>query len=124
MAWDIATSWHTGDINTRVTNCCNVITDAGTLKIIAIATCGGLLGIALAVAATDAALLVALPGSFVRVNAWNWTVGNTLYAGETAGAMQATIPTGADAIIRVVGFAIDADTIFFNPSSDQSSTVA
>jgi len=38
--------------------------------------------------------------------------------------MQNTIPTGADAIIKVVGFAIDADTIFFNPSPDQQSTVA
>jgi hypothetical protein len=38
--------------------------------------------------------------------------------------MQNSIPTGADAIIRVVGFAIDADTLFFNPSSDQQSTVA
>ena len=76
------------------------------------------------VAATDAALLVALPSSFVRVNAWNWTVGDTLYAGETAGAMQNTIPTGADNIIRVVGFAVNADYIYFYPSQDQQSTIA
>jgi hypothetical protein len=90
----------------------------------AIATAGGMLGIALAVAATDASLLVALPGSFVRVNAWNWTVGNTLYAGETAGAMQNTIPTGADGVIRVVGWACNADYIYFYPSQDNSTVVA
>jgi len=58
------------------------------------------------------------------VDAWAWTVGATLYAGETLGAMQETIPTGADAIIKVVGFAVSADVIFFMPSSDQQSTVA
>jgi hypothetical protein len=67
---------------------------------------------------------VALPGSMVRFDAWNWTVGATLYAGETLGAIQETIPTGADAIIKVIGFAVNADTIFFMPSSDQQSVVA
>ncbi len=84
----------------------------------------GLIGMALAVAATDASLLVALPGSFVRVNAWNWTVGATLYLGETPGAMQEAIPTGADNVIRVVGFAVNADYIYFYPSQDVQTTVA
>jgi hypothetical protein len=90
----------------------------------AVATCNGLLGIALEAKNNTEAMLVALPGSFVRFDTWNWTVGATLYAGETLGAMQETIPTGADAIIRVVGFAVSADVIYFNPSSDQQSTVA
>jgi hypothetical protein len=38
--------------------------------------------------------------------------------------MQETIPTGADAIIKVVGFAVNADTVYFLPSPDQQSTVA
>ena len=67
---------------------------------------------------------VALPGSFVRDDTWTWTIGDTLYAGETLGAIQNTIPTGADAIIKVIGFAVTADVIFFQPSSDQQSTVA
>jgi hypothetical protein len=90
----------------------------------AVATCKGLLGIAMEAKNDTQAMKVALPGSMVRFNAWNWTVGATLYAGETLGAMQETIPTGADAIIKVVGFAVDADTIYFNPSPDQQSTVA
>lgn len=87
-------------------------------------TAYGLLGIALTVAASGAVVKVALPGSFVRVNAWNWTVGNTLYLGETAGAMQNTIPTGADNVIRVVAFAVNADYIYFYPSQDVQVTVA
>lgn len=90
----------------------------------AVATCQGLMGIALEAKTDTQAMKVALPGSFVRLDAWNWTVGATLYAGETLGAMQETIPTGADAIIKVVGFAVTADVIFFNPSPDQQSTVA
>ena len=90
----------------------------------AVATCKGLMGIALEAKNDTEAMKVALPGSMIRLDAWNWTVGDTLYAGETLGAMQNTIPTGADAIIKVVAFALSADVIFFNPSPDQQSTVA
>jgi hypothetical protein len=90
----------------------------------AVATCKGLIGIALEAKTDTQAMKVALPGSFVRLDSWNWNVGATLYAGETLGAMQETIPTGADAIIKVVGFAVSADVIFFNPSPDQQSTIA
>jgi len=90
----------------------------------AVATCKGMMGIALESKTDGQAMLVALPGSFVRLDSWNWTVGDTLYAGETLGGIQNTIPTGADAIIRVIGFAVSADVIYFMPSSDQQSTVA
>jgi len=90
----------------------------------AVATCKGMIGIALEAKNDTEAMLVALPGSFVRDDTWAWTIGDTLYAGETLGAIQNTIPTGADAIIKVVGFAVSADVIFFNPSPDQQSTVA
>ncbi len=90
----------------------------------AVATCKGLIGIALEAKTDTQAMKVALPGSMVRLDAWNWTVGATLYAGETLGAIQEAIPTGADAIIKVIGFAVSADVIFFMPSSDQQSTVA
>lgn len=52
------------------------------------------------------------------------TVGAPVYVGETAGAIQVAIPTGADNIIRVVGFALTADEIYFNPSQDHQVTVA
>lgn len=52
------------------------------------------------------------------------TVGAGAYVGETAGAIQVAIPTGADNIIRVVGFALTADELMFNPSQDWQVTVA
>jgi hypothetical protein len=52
------------------------------------------------------------------------TVGAPAYVGETAGAIQTAIPTGADNVIRVVGFALTADEIYFSPSSDHQVTVA
>lgn len=89
-------------------------TDANTASIYT-----GLLGIALAVAATDAALLVALPGSFVYATAFpTMTIGATMYMSETAGAITATQPVTTDAAIRVIGFAVHADKIYFNPSGD------
>lgn len=90
----------------------------------AIATTTGLLGIALAVAATDAALLVALPGSFVYSTAFpTFTVGVPVYAGETPGAVSASVPTGTDGVVRVIGFAVHADKIYFNPSPDNITIV-
>jgi hypothetical protein len=90
----------------------------------AVATCAGLLAISLESKNDTEAMNVALPGSFVRDETWDWTPGATLYAGETPGQIQATIPTGADAIIKVVGFAVTANIIYFNPSPDQQSTIA
>lgn len=52
------------------------------------------------------------------------TIGAPVYVGETAGEIQVAIPTGADNIIRVVGFALTADEIYFNPSQDHQVTVA
>lgn len=52
------------------------------------------------------------------------TVGAAVYVGETAGAIQVAIPTGADNVIRIVGFALTADEIYFNPSQDHQTTVA
>ncbi|MCX6751582.1 MAG: hypothetical protein NT161_02330 [Candidatus Nomurabacteria bacterium] len=52
------------------------------------------------------------------------TIGAPVYLGETAGAIQVAIPTGADNVIRVVGFALTADEIYLNPSQDVQTTVA
>lgn len=52
------------------------------------------------------------------------TVSARMYMGETAGDIQATIPTGADNIIRAVGYAITADALYFCPSMDSQATVA
>lgn len=52
------------------------------------------------------------------------TIGSPVYVGETAGAIQVAIPTGADSVIRRVGYALTADEIYFSPSMDSQITVA
>ncbi len=52
------------------------------------------------------------------------TIWSAVYLGETAGAIQVAIPTGADNVIRRVWFALTADEIYFNPSMDSQVTVA
>lgn len=88
--------------------------DANTLALY-----NGMLGIALAVAASGAALLVALPGSFVYATGFpTFTIGSPVYMSETAGAITQTVPTTTDAATRVIGWAIHADKIYFSPSQD------
>lgn len=52
----------------------------------------------------------------VRDDTWNWTPGAVLYVSTTPGAITATAPTGTDDVVRVVGHAVTADVIYFNPS--------
>jgi hypothetical protein len=77
-----------------------------------------LLGIALEAKTDGQAMNVALSGSFVRDDTWNWTIGVPLYISGTLGAITATKPSGSGDIVRTVGYAVTADIIFFNPSSD------
>jgi len=77
-----------------------------------------LLGIALEAKTDGQAMLVALSGSFVRDDTWNWTIGVPLYVSGDLGAITATKPSGSADIVRTVGYALTADVIYFNPSSD------
>ena len=90
-----------------------LLTDAS-----AASTGGGMIAMALEAGTATNPMSVALPGCFIRDDTWAWTPGATLYLSETAGAVTATQPTTADAVIRVIGFAMTADVIFFNPSPD------
>lgn len=75
---------------------------------------------------TDGTACTLLLQGIIRADAKfpTMTVGATQYVGETAGAIQGTIPTGADNIIRTVGYALTADELYFNPSTDWQVTVA
>lgn len=84
----------------------------------AAATSINMLGIALAAVDSGAALNVALAGSFVRDDTFDFTPGVPLYISGTLGAITATKPTGSGDIVRTVGYAATADVIYFNPSSD------
>jgi len=77
-----------------------------------------LLGIAMEAKTDGQAMNVALAGSFVRDDTWNWTIGVPLYVSGTLGAITATKPSGSGDVVRTVGYAVTADVIFFNPSSD------
>lgn len=93
----------------------------------AAATAGGvMMGMCVLAAAADGSATTILLQGIIRADAKfpALTVGAAVYVGETAGAIQVAIPTGADNIIRVVGFALTADEIYFNPSQDWQVTVA
>ena len=57
---------------------------------------------------------------YVYNSAWNWTtIGGEIYLSAAAvGGITQTQPTGSGDIVRVVGYAISADLIYFNPSQD------
>ena len=90
-----------------------VLTDANTASLYT-----GMLAMATASGTDTNPLLVALKGSIIRNDGWSWTAGATLYMSETAGAIIATQPTTTDAAIRVIGFALTDDCIYFDPSPD------
>jgi len=57
---------------------------------------------------------------YVYNSAWNWTIGGILYLSAVGGSglITQTAPSGTGDIVRVVGYAITADLIYFNPSQD------
>jgi len=85
----------------------------------AVATAGDvMLALVVSSGASDGDACVLLLYGFMREDDWNFTSGgDSLYVSETAGAMTATAPSTASAVVRVVGYAgQNADTVFFNPS--------
>lgn len=92
----------------------------------AAATAGPVALAMVVVAGTDGNACTLLLQGTIRADAKfpTMTVGATQYVGETAGAIQGAIPTGADNIIRTVGYALTADELYFNPSTDWQVTVA
>ncbi len=80
------------------------------------ATASGMMAVSLAVGSDGNPLLVALAGSFVRDDTFAFTIGEVLYASATAGVITATAPSGTGDIVRVIGYAVTADIVYFNPS--------
>ena len=77
-----------------------------------------MLAIALEAGTNANPLKVATAGSYVRDDTWAWTPGAQLFVSTTLGAITATAPSASGDVVRVVGFAVTADVIYFNPSSD------
>jgi len=83
----------------------------------AASSASGMLAISLESKNDTQAMSVALSGALVRNDTWNWTVGATLYVSTTPGAITETQPSGTDDVIRIIGFAVSADVIYFLPES-------
>lgn len=85
----------------------------------AASTSGGvLLGTSLESKTAGNAMKTAFKGSIIRNSSWSFTPGAALYVSTSAGAITATQPSGTDDVIRVVGFALSADAVYFDPSPD------
>ena len=78
-----------------------------------------LLGICVLAAAADGDPTTILLHGIVRADTAfpALTVGAPVYVGETAGDAVVTQPTTADVLIRVIGHALTADEMFFNPDN-------
>lgn len=78
-----------------------------------------MLGICVLAAAADGSATTILLHGIVRADAAfpALTVGAPVYVGETAGDAVVTQPTTADVLIRVIGHALTADEMFFNPDN-------
>lgn len=90
------------------------------------ATTGDRLLAMVVVAGTDGNACTLLMQGTIRADAKfpALTIGSAVYVGEAAGEIQVAIPTGADNVIRRVGYALTADSIYFAPSMDSQVTVA
>jgi len=79
----------------------------------------------------DAAILANASGNWlfqgiVRDDTWNWTVGGLIYitvTGTTGNTLSQTPPTGTDDVVQIVGVALSADTMYFNPQLVQIERV-
>jgi len=71
------------------------------------------------VAGTDGNSCTLLLQGNIRADAKfaTFTINNPLYVSETAGAITQTQPVTTDVVIRVIGTALTADSIYFSPDS-------
>ena len=55
----------------------------------------------------------------VRDDTWNWTIGSPIYlstSGTTGNILTQTLPSGTEDVVQIVGFALSADVMMFNPN--------
>ena len=77
----------------------------------------GVLGICVLAAAADGNATTMLLHGIVRADTAfpAMTINAPMYVSETAGDITGTMPTTTDVVIRIVGVALTADELFFNP---------
>lgn len=87
-------------------------------------TSGGVLLALAAASGTDGNAMNVVFRGVVRNDGWTWSgAGKALYVSTTAGAMTETAPSGTDDVVRVVGYTLSDDCIYFNPSMDWATVV-
>ena len=76
-----------------------------------------LVGVVLEAVAENASCKIMLEGT-ITVDAWDWaTVGASLFISGTAGGFTQTRLAVTNDIVRIVGYALDDDTIYFCPDN-------
>jgi len=77
----------------------------------------GILGMVVVAGAADGNTCTLLLNGIIRADAAfpAFTINNPIYVSETAGAVTQTQPTTTDVVIRIVGAALTADEMYFNP---------
>jgi hypothetical protein len=63
-----------------------------------------------------------LLNGIARNDTWNWTVGSAIYlatAGTTGATLTQTAPVATDSVTQILGYATNADRVFFSPNSVQ-----
>jgi len=89
------------------------------------ATISGLAGICVVAGNEDAAVTIMTYGVIRADTAFPaLTIGAPVFAGTTAGDIVVTAPSGSSDCVRVLGQAITANSILFNPSPDWYELVA
>jgi hypothetical protein len=80
----------------------------------------GILGMVVQAAAADGSATTILLNGTIRADAAfpAMTVNATMYVSETAGDITDTQPTTTDAVIKIMGFPLTADELYFNPSNE------
>lgn len=78
----------------------------------------GMIGIVVS-AGTDGNACTILLHGIIRADAKfpAFTINNPIYISETAGELTQTQPTTTDAVIRICGFALTADEMYWNPDN-------
>lgn len=74
-------------------------------------------GIAVATASDGVATTIITRGT-VRNDSWTWTPGGTIYLSTTAGGLTQTAPSTTGDKVQVIGYALDADTMAVEISTD------
>jgi len=55
---------------------------------------------------------------YFKNTSWSLTIGSPVYLSTTNNTITSTAPSASGNVVRVVGYAVAADEIYFNPSQD------